>query len=74
MLTPITYWLYSESLPQNLTEEICEKLIVFSEQIPPLSKMAQPCQKYLKYLRLKTCNWLNPLNGLYFTYLFSFQI
>lgn len=55
MLTPIFQWLYSECLPFNLEEETLEKLINFAESTIPLNKMAEPCRKYLKILKLKKC-------------------
>lgn len=55
MLKPIIYWLYTEAIPSTLSEEVCEKLMVLSEQTPPLNKMTQPCRRYLKNLRLKKC-------------------
>lgn len=55
MLKPIIYWLYTESIPPNLSEEVCAKLMVLSEQTPPLNKMTTPCRRYLKHLRLKKC-------------------
>lgn len=55
MLTPITYWLYSESLPPKMSEEICGRLIQLGEQTPPLNKIVQPCKKYLQNLNLKKC-------------------
>lgn len=55
MMKPIIYWLYTESIPPNLTEETCEKLMVLSEQTPPLNKMTGPCRRFLKNLQLKKC-------------------
>lgn len=57
MLKPIIYWLYTEAIPPSLAEEVCEKLIELSEETPPLSKMTNPCRRYLKNLRLKKCTY-----------------
>lgn len=55
MLKPIIYWLYTEAIPPTLSEEVCERLMVLSEQTPTLNKMTSPCRRYLKNLRLKKC-------------------
>lgn len=57
MLKPIIYWLYTESIPSSLSEEVCEKLLALSDQTPPLNKMTNPCRRYLKNLRLKKCKF-----------------
>lgn len=53
MLSPIFQWLYAECLPTYMEEETLEKLINFAESTVPLNKMAEPCRKYLKIIRLK---------------------
>lgn len=57
LLSPILHWLYTESLLPDLEEDVCEKLINFSETQPSLTKMIEPCKKYLKLIRLKKCKF-----------------
>ncbi|GAB0094528.1 uncharacterized protein DMENIID0001_098400 [Sergentomyia squamirostris] len=53
MLMPIFHWLYAESLPGNLREDTCEKLMKFAEVTAPLSKMVEACRKYGRNVKLK---------------------
>jgi hypothetical protein len=53
VLIPILHWLYSESLPHNLSEAQLETLVKLCVTIPPLSKMGGPCRKYLRLIKLK---------------------
>uniref|UniRef100_A0A1L8DML4 BTB domain-containing protein n=1 Tax=Nyssomyia neivai TaxID=330878 RepID=A0A1L8DML4_9DIPT len=53
MLVPIFHWLYSESLPANLKEDVCEELMKFAEVTAPLNKMVDACRKYGRNVRLK---------------------
>lgn len=53
MLVPIFHWLYSESLPAGLKEDVCEKLMKFAEVTAPLNKMIDICRKYGHYVKLK---------------------
>lgn len=52
-LMPILHWLYSESLPQQLTEAQLEDLLKLCATISPLNKMIGPCKKYLRLIKLK---------------------
>lgn len=52
-LIPVLHWLYSESLPQGLSEAQLEALLKLCTTIPPLSKMSGPCKKYLRLIKLK---------------------
>jgi hypothetical protein len=53
ILIPIFHWLYSESLPSNLSEIQLENLLKFCPTISPLNKMIGPCKKYLRLIKLK---------------------
>lgn len=52
-LLPILHWLYSESLPQNLSESQLDALLKLCATIPPLNKMSSSCKKYLRLIKLK---------------------
>lgn len=52
-LVPVLHWLYSESLPHNLSESQLEGLLKLCATIPPLNKMSSPCKKYLRLIKLK---------------------
>jgi hypothetical protein len=52
-LLPTLHWLYSESLPSNLSETQLNALIKVCATIPPLNKMSAPCKKYLRLIKLK---------------------
>lgn len=52
-LMPVLHWLYSESLPQHLSEAQLEDLLKLCTKIPPLNKMISPCKKYLRLIKLK---------------------
>lgn len=73
VMKPIIYWLYTESIPPHLTEDVCEKLMVLSEQTP-LNKMTNPCRRYLKNLQLKKCEWKTKFIGYLIHTVIFFQI
>lgn len=52
-LMPVLHWLYSESLPQNLSEMQLEDLLKLCATNSPLNKMIGPCKKYLRLIKLK---------------------
>lgn len=52
-MLPVLHWLYSESLPQNLSESQLEGLLKLCATIAPLNKMIAPCKKYLRLIKLK---------------------
>jgi hypothetical protein len=52
-LIPVLHWLYSESLPQHLSENQLEALLKLCTTIPPLNKMTSSCKKYLRLIKLK---------------------
>lgn len=52
-LVPVLHWLYSESLPQHLSETQLEALLKLCATIPPLNKMSSSCKKYLRLIKLK---------------------
>lgn len=57
LLVPIIHFLYSECLPNNLDQDLCSQLISFASSLPPLTRMVEPCKKYLKLIKLKICRY-----------------
>lgn len=53
VLGTILHFLYSECLPENLSEETACQVVIAATPYPSLSKLVNNCQLYLKNMALK---------------------